>query len=286
MLVDDTVDVIKRVLQEVEDNRLISDYERYKDRIKELLVDALRREERLTHVMAGKIDKTTTTEIGQEMKDILGRDRVNSIEKSFAIETYTIELVKDKGQSVARVQRGGKAIEPDITLSTIESIEKAIERQWESFLLELFLFLLSCVGISVDLSKSYIKDIVQVLTPKIAKVSAFKTALHKCVEAWNKEGCDVWGKAKVIFYFMKECYLLGIFWKIIKLFFKDTSKWEKISVIVEVSLMLVTAFAFDWLALLAKLALAVDWGGYLAGKIENLVKLFDRRKALQKTKKY
>lgn len=189
MLVDDTVDVIKRVLQEVEDNRLISDYERYKDRIKELLVDELRREERLTHVMAGsKIDKTTTTEIGQEMKDILGRDRVNSIEKSFAIETYTIKLVKDKGQSVARVQRGGKAIEPDITLSTIESIEKAIERQWESFLLELFLFLLSCVGISVDLSKADIKKIVQVLKTNFTPVSAFQTAFNKCVEAWNEEG--------------------------------------------------------------------------------------------------
>jgi hypothetical protein len=83
----------------------------------------------------------------------------------------------------------------------------------------------------------------------LVREPAFQKALNEFLEAWNEAGGSVWGKAKAIFYFLKDSFSLGIFWKIIKLIFQNMSTWEKIRAMGEVSLMIVAAFATDGIAL-------------------------------------
>jgi hypothetical protein len=46
-------------------------------------------------------------------------------------------------------------------LMTINDIETATVLQWASLVVELFIFVLSCVGIGVDLSEAEIRTVVQ-----------------------------------------------------------------------------------------------------------------------------
>jgi hypothetical protein len=56
---------------------------------------------------------------------------------------------------------------------------------------------------------------------KLERKPEFGKALDKLLTIWNGAGGSVWGKAKAIFYFLKDSYSLGIFWKIIKLIHKE-----------------------------------------------------------------
>ena len=152
--------------------------------------------------------------------------------------------------------------------------------QWASLVVELFLFVLSCVGIGVDLSAAEMRALVQEVEG-LVREPAFQRALNKFVEAWIEAGDSAWGKAKAIFYFLKDSYSLGIFWKIIKLIFQNMSTWEKIRAIAEVALMIVAAFATEGIALIARIALAVDSAVYLAEKIANLVTFSDMKKSMK-----
>jgi hypothetical protein len=85
---------------------------------------------------------------------------LRSIKKSFAIETYRMKVVKKSdGKSAVQVHRKGVEFQPERMLMTINDIETATELQWASLVAELFLFVLSCVGIGVDLSEAEMRTV-------------------------------------------------------------------------------------------------------------------------------
>jgi predicted small integral membrane protein len=247
----------------------------------EVLKEAAQKEATLTTKMVHMIDNKTMREIEKEMSAIIGHERVVLIKKSFAIETYRMKVVKKSdGKSAVQVHRKGIEFQPERMLMTINDIETATVLQWASLVAELFLFLLSCAGIGVDLSEAEMRTVVQEVDVLVQE-PAFQRAVENFVEAWNEAGGGAWGKAKAIFSFLKDSYSLGFFWKIIKLIVQNMTTWEKIRAIGEVAVMIVAAFATEGLALIARIALAVDSAVYLAEKITNLIKFSDMKKTMK-----
>jgi hypothetical protein len=281
ILVVDTEGVVKKALEELKNNQLIPDYAKHEKRITDVLQAAAQKETKLTTQMFHMIDNKTMREVEKEMSAIIGHERVDLIKKSFAIETYRMKVVKmPDGQSALHVHRKGVEFQPERMLMSINDIETATVLQWASLVVELFLFVLSCVGIGVDLSEAEMRILVQEVEG-LVREPPFQRVLNKFLEVWNEAGGSVWGKAKAIFYFLKDSFPLGIFWKIIKLIFQNMSTWEKIRAMAEVSLMIVAAFATDGIALIARIALAVDSAVYLAEKIANLATFSDMKKTMK-----
>jgi len=281
MLVVDIEDVVKKALEELKNNQLIPDYEKHEKKITEVLKEAAQKEATLTTKMVHMIDNKTMREVEKEMSAIIGHERVDLIKKSFAIETYRMKMVKKSdGQSAVQVHRKGVEFQPERMLMTINDIETATVLQWASLVVELFFFVLSCAGIGVDLSEAEMSAVVQEVEVLVQE-PAIQRAVEKFVEAWNKAGGGAWGKAKAIFYFLKDSYSLGIFWKIITLIVQNMTTWEKIRAIGEVALMIVAAFATDGIALIARIALAVDSAIYLAEKIANIGSFSDMKKTMK-----
>jgi hypothetical protein len=281
ILVVDTEGVVKKALEELKNNQLIPDYAKHEKRITDVLQAAAQKETKLTTQMLHMIDNKTMREVEKEMSAIIGHERVDLIKKSFAIETYRMKVVKmPDGQSALHVHRKGVEFQPERMLMSINDIETATVLQWASLVVELFLFVLSCVGIGVDLSEAEMRILVQEVEG-LVREPPFQRVLNKFLEVWNEVGGSVWGKAKAIFYFLKDSFSLGIFWKIIKLIFQNMSTWEKIRAMAEVSLMIVAAFATEGIALIARIALAVDSAVYLAEKIANLATFSDMKKTMK-----
>ena len=279
ILVVDIEDAVNKALKELKDNKLIPDYEGQRQEITDVLMEAARKEATLTTKMGDMIGNTMR-EVEQEMSAILDQKRVNLIKKSFAIETYRMEVVKKPdGQSAVQVHRQGVEFQPEIMLITFNDIASATVLQWASLIAEVIFFVLSCNGINVDVNEAEMRNIVQEIK-ELERKPAFRRAFDTFLTIWNEAGGNVWGKAKAIFYFLKDSYSLGMFWKIIILIFQDMSTWQKTRSIAEVALMIVVAFATEGVALIARIVLAINDAVYLAQKIANLVKFSEMQKTM------
>ena len=268
----------KKALEVLKNEHLIPEYEKNKERIMEALQKAAQKEATLTTKMDPMSDHTYMVE--QIMSTIIGQDRVDDIKMAFAIELYIMNVNnKDNDQSF-EVSRNGVQFQPKKMLKTIVDIESAIELQWAIIVIELFLFVLSCVGIRVSLNQVEMRALVKEVE-FIVQQPAVREALNEFLKAWNKDEKSTWGKAKAIFKFLKENYSLGKFWEIIKLIFKDMCKWEKIKAMVDFILMIVNAFTTEGSALIARIALALDSCTCLKGKIVNINTLSDMKKTME-----
>lgn len=281
MLVVDTEDVVKKALEELRNNQLIPDYEKHEEKIMEVLKETAQVEATLTTKMFHMIDNKNMREVEQAISAIIGHERVDFIKKYFAMETYKMKVVKKPdGQSAVQVHRKGVEFQPERLLMTINDIDAVTVLQWASLALEITHLVLSCVGLGLDISEIVIRAVVKEVEA-LVREPAFQRAVEKFVEAWNAAGGNAWAKAKAIFEFLKDTYSLGIFWKIIKLFFQKMSAWEDIKAIAEVALMIIVGFATDGLALISKIVLIVDIAIDLADKIANLVMFSDMKKTMK-----
>ena len=281
MLVVDTEDVVKKALEELRNNQLIPDYEKHEEKIMEVLKETAQVEATLTTKMFHMIDNKNMREVEQAISAIIGHERVDFIKKYFAMETYKMKVVKKPdGQSAVQVHRKGVEFQPERMLMTINDIYAVTVLQWASLALEITHLVLSCVGLGLDISEIVIRAVVKEVEA-LVREPAFQRAVEKFVEAWNAAGGNAWAKAKAIFEFLKDTYSLGIFWKIIKLFFQKMSAWEDIKAIAEVALMIIVGFATDGLALISKIVLIVDIAIDLADKIANLVMFSDMKKTMK-----
>ena len=281
MLVVHTEDVVKKALEELRNNQLIPDYEKHEEKITEVLKETTQVEATLTTKMFHMIDNKNMREVEQAISVIIGHERVDFIKKYFAMETYQMKVVKmPDGRSAVQVHRKGVEFQPERMLMTINDIYAVTVLQWASLALEITHLVLSCVGLGLDISEIVIRAVVKEVEA-LVREPAFKRAAEKFVEAWNAAGGNAWAKAKAIFEFLKDTYSLGIFWKIIKLFFQKMSAWEDIKAIAEVALMIIVGFATDGLALISKIVLIVDIAIDLADKIANLVMFSDMKKTMK-----
>ena len=281
MPVVDTEDVVKKALEELRNNQLIPDYEKHEEKIMEVLKETAQVEATLTTKMFHMIDNKNMREVEQAISAIIGYERVDFIKKYFAMETYKMKVVKKPdGQSAVQVYRNGIEFQPERMLMTINDIDAVTVLQWASLALEITHLVLSCVGLGLDISEIVIRAVVKEVEA-LVREPAFQRAVEKFVEAWNAAGGNAWAKAKAIFEFLKDTYSLGIFWKIIKLFFQKMSAWEDIKAIAEVALMIIVGFATDGLALISEIVLIVDIAIDLADNIANLVMFSDMMKTMK-----
>ena len=277
-------DVVHKTLEELKKEELIPEYEKYEERITKALEVVVENEKTLITKMCSMIDSTDMRKVEQAMSIIIGQDRVDDIKMAFAIESYRINITeKQNGQSVIQVYRNGVPFQPERMLISTKDIETARVLHWASIVIELFLFVLSCVGIGVCLNQAEMRTLVEKVEV-IVQQSKVRDALNKFLKAWNQTIFSTWKKAKDIFYFLKEIDSLGKFWEIIKLIFKDMCKWEKIESMVEVVLMIVAAFAAEGIALIARIALAVNSHINIKSKIENIIMLSDIMIIMKKTR--
>ena len=275
ILVIDIEELLKKALRELEKHQSIP--EMHKKEVMEVLKEAAKKEETLKTKMSHMRDKKSM----QEMSTIIGQEHVDLMKKPFAIETYRMKVVKKPdGQSAVQVHRKGVEFQSERKLGSIEDIDTATVLQWTSLALELFIFVLRCVGIRVHLSEAEMRKLVQEVEGLVQKWE-FQRALNKCVHDWNEAGDSAWGKATAIFNFLEESYSLGWFWKIIKLILQNMSTWEKTKAIAEVAVMIVAAFATEGLVPIARIAMTVNDAVYLAEKIENLATFSDMKKTMK-----
>jgi hypothetical protein len=281
MPVVDTEDVVKKALEELRNNQLIPDYEKHEEKIMEVLKETAQVEATLTTKMFHMIDNKNMREVEQAISAIIGYERVDFIKKYFAMETYKMKVVKKPdGQSAVQVYRKGIEFQPERMLMTINDIDAVTVLQWASLALEITHLVLSCVGLGLDISEIVIRAVVKEVEA-LVREPAFQRAVEKFVEAWNAAGGNAWAKAKAIFEFLKDTYSLGIFWKIIFLYFQKMSAWEDIKAIAEVALMIIVGFATDGLALISEIVLIVDIAIDLADNIANLVMFSDMMKTMK-----
>jgi hypothetical protein len=270
MLVVDIEDVVKKALEELKNNQLISDYEKHEQKITEVLKKAAQKETTLTTKIGPMIENKTVLEVEKEMTAIIGYKRVDLIKKSFAIETYRMKVAKTpNGQTTVHVHRRGVEFQPMRWLTTISDIDKSEKLQWASLVIELFFFLFSSANIITDIKKVGMMNIVREVEAHTL-VPAFKRELNTFLEAWNKAGVNAWGKAKSIFNILKKTYLLQIGWTFTKVILQNMSTPQTIRAIGEFVLMVVASFATNGIALIARIVLAVNNFVYLEQKIENL----------------
>ena len=273
--------LLKKALEELEKYPLIPENENHKEKILEVLKEAATMEVTLTTKMVHMFDNKTMLEVEQATSAIIGGERVDFIKISFLIETYRMEVVeKFDGPLVVQVHRQGSEFHSEIKLVSIKEIEKATVLQWASLVIEVFLFVLSCVGIRVDQSEDEMAFLVQEVE-YLVEEPPFQAALNTFLEAWKEAKGSAKQKAKAIFYLLKDCYSLGHFCEIIKLICTDMSKREMIKAMAEVALMIVAAITTEGLALIARIAIALDNAGYLKNKIANLVMFSDMKKTLK-----
>ena len=281
MPVVDTEDAVKKALEELRNNQLIPDYEKHEEKIMEVLKETAQVEATLTTKMFHMIDNKNMREVEQAISAIIGYERVDFIKKYFAMETYKMKVVKKPdGQSAVQVYRKGIEFQPERMLMTINDIDAVTVLQWASLALEITHLVLSCVGLGLDISEIVIRAVVKEVEA-LVREPAFQRAVEKFVEAWNAAGGNAWAKAKAIFEFLKDTYSLGIFWKIIFLYFQKMSAWEDIKAIAEVALMIIVGFATDGLALISEIVLIVDIAIDLADNIANLVMFSDMMKTMK-----
>ena len=281
MAAADIEDVVKKTIEELKKKELIPEYEQHEEKITEVLKKVAQTEAKLTTKMGRFIENRDMREVEQAMSAIIGQDRVDDIKMAFAIESFSINVTEKKnGQSVVQVYRNGVPFQPERMLISIKDIETATVLQWASIVIELFLFVLSCVGIIVCLNQAEMRALVKKVEG-IVKQAAVLEALNKFMKDWNQDIFSTWRKAKDIFHLLKEIYSLGKFWEIIKLIFKDMYKWEKIKSMVDVVLMIVVAFTTEGIALIARIALAIDSHIYLKSKIKNIITLSDIKKTME-----
>ena len=110
---------------------------------------------------------------------------------------------------------------------------------------------------------------------------AFQKALDTSLRTWTEAEGSIYRKAKAIFFLLNDTYSLGFFWTIAELIFKNMSTWEMIRAIGEVTLMIVAAFLTDGVALIARIALALDSTVYLVEKVVNIVTFYDMKKTMK-----
>lgn len=84
-------------------------------------------------------------------------------------------------------------------------------------------------------------------------------------------GGSVINKVKVIFFFFKEIYVVGLLWIIIKSLCREMKWFDWLEIVVKVSVMIIVVFVIEGVVLIVKIVLIVLVVVDFVRKIVNLV---------------
>ncbi|XP_071155422.1 uncharacterized protein [Mytilus edulis] len=259
---------VNEALKELKNIIPKQDFIQHEATIRSVLEVAADTENELTNIMSPFMDKISIKEVENKISPTIGHDRAEMIKNAFSFETYKMKLVKKSdGQSAVQVHRGGAEYLPEIKLAKIQDVIKSKEIQITSIIIEIFMLVFKCGGITDDFTEYQMRAASQELEA-IVRQSTFQRALREFIEEWNRG--DAWARAKAIFVFLKSTYALGIFWKIIKILFTQMSTFKNIRALAECAVMIVAAVATEGVALIARLALSIDNAVALVEKMVNM----------------
>ena len=223
---------------------------------------------------------TLAKEFADQPSDILARlrkhlpdDRVKMIQESLTHPTYRLEIVKSAdGHHVVNVTRGGEEFLPPRDLLAMADIDWASIMQYASIVVEAVLLVLSAIGISVSPSAGTVEKATEEVAQVLKSSSKFEKAVEAFIDAW-KSASGAAGKAKAIFYLMKDTYAAGVLWTVIKALCSNMAWYDWLETSAKVTAMLIAALATEGAALIAEIALVVLSAVDFIRKIANISQL-------------
>ena len=223
---------------------------------------------------------TLAKEFADQPSDILARlrkhlpeDRVKMIQVSLTHPTYRLDIVKSAvGHHVVNVTRGGEEFLPPRDLLAMADIDWASIMQYASIVVEAVLLVLSAIGISVSPSAGTVEKATEEVAQVLKSSSKFEKAVEAFVDAW-KSASGAAGKAKAVFYLMKDTYAAGVLWTVIKALCSNMAWYDWLETSAKVTAMLIAALATEGAALIAEIALVVLSAVDFIRKIANISQL-------------
>jgi len=189
----------------------------------------------------------------------LPKHRVDPIKTGLEVPTYGLDIQKihESGRPQVNITRAGKpSLMESIELNGAAAFAKASWIQIASIVVKAMLHVLLAVGIKVAVSKQAIAKTAEEIIPVIESSSQIQKAVQALEEAAN--GGSKLEIAKAIFYLIKDSYSASILWEIIKGLCSNMSTRDWIKTAGIVTAMIIATFSTNGLALIAKIALALN----------------------------
>ncbi|XP_045176487.1 uncharacterized protein LOC123537017 [Mercenaria mercenaria] len=267
-------DVVSKAMVELE-SALAGEHEEVLVEKKAAIMEIVRKQVETDANLSRKLaplvtNEAESAELEAVMSTVLPLDDVQLIKNTFLFETYQVEVYKCSipgPKSFVKFLREGEEMFPDMALDSSGKVLDASWLQWASIAIEIFMLVLSAVGIKVSFNQRQMAKVTRSVE-RIIQSSAFKKALIAFKTAWSKGG--VWNRARAVFDFLRKSFSAGIFWKIVKTVLSTMSLWDYLKAMAIIAAMIVAAFASGGLALIAKVVLALHSAVTLIQKMANL----------------
>ena len=219
-------------------------------------------------------------EFADQPSDILARlrkhlpeDRIKMIQEGLTHLTYRLDIIKSAdGHHTVNITRKGEEFVPSRNLVTTADVDWATIMQYASIVVEGVLLVLSAIGISLSPSAGTVEKATEEVAEALKNSSKFEKAVEDFVRDW-KSASGAYGKAKALFYLMKDTYSAGLLWTVIKALCSNMKWYDWLETAAKVTAMLIAAFATEGAALIAKIALVVLGAVDFIRKINNISEL-------------
>lgn len=270
-----TVDnVVTEMLQEIKHHhpddysKLVNHPSRLQD-IKDAAIEVA--QEQIT--LAKEFSEGEVTDIRERLAKHLPESRIKLIEEGLDVPTFRMHITKqDDGNYLATIKTEAGDLYPPRVLASAADIEWATWQQYASVVVEAVIMVLQAIGIGVSAGRHAVEDAVKETSKVIEESSKFQRNIYNFKRAWDSAGSS-WGKAKALFYLIKDTYSIGILWSVIKTLCQDMRWWEWLITAAKTSAMIIAALFTDGVALIAKIALVLVNAVQFSIKVANLNQL-------------
>ena len=220
--------------------------------------------------------------VSQTLSKHLPSSRIEMIENGLQIPTYQLNFRHENDTYFVDITRGGDKFMDSIQLAAVEDIFSATGLQIASIVVEAVLLVLSIFGITVP--KKVVAKVAQQVATTIMESRAVKAAVDTLKQIWGSGGSSS-SKAKAIWDLIKALWNYrthgNVFWQIVKGLCVNMTWFEWAKTVAIITATIVAAIATEGVALIAKIALAVNSAVEFGKKVSNLHELEEIKKKLK-----
>ena len=264
---------VRETMVELEQRAPIQMQRLRKDREKHEKVVRVAREAATEQVTLAKEFANQPSDILALLRKHLPEDRIKMIQEGLTHLTYRLDIIKSgDGHHTVNISREGEKFVPSRNLLTVADIDWASIMQYASIVVEGVMLVLSAIGISPSPSAGTVEKATEEVAQVLKNSSKFQKVLEDFVHAWDSAS-GATGKAKALFYLMKDTYSVGVLWTVIKALCSNMPWYEWLETAAKVTAMLIAALATDGVALIAEIALIVLSAFDFIKKIANISEL-------------
>ena len=205
----------------------------------------------MTHLNQAAIEKL----LGQ----CYSRERIDMMKNGLKFMTYRLNFVEgDNSELVVRFTRFGNEIFPPKRITSSADVKDISDIQAASITIEVLILALNVVGVKVKLADSEINDLAKTVVSIMEKSSDHDEFMEIIERIGNSPSST--DRANAMFDLLKLLNKQGVFWTLVKDVCKHMKWYQWVISSAEIAATLVAAFATDGIALIAKMALAIDAG--------------------------